>query len=38
MIERNPDFENTRNSISPIHAWYQQAVDWGEQWLRDNGL
>jgi hypothetical protein len=27
-----------RNSISPTHAWYQQAVDWGEQWLRDNGL
>jgi len=29
-------FQNIRNSISPTHAWYDQAVEWGEQWLRNN--
>jgi RHS repeat-associated protein len=38
MMERNPGFENIRNSISPAHPWYQQAVDWGEQWLQSNGF
>ncbi|HEV8628419.1 MAG TPA: hypothetical protein VG034_28635 [Acidimicrobiia bacterium] len=38
MIERNPLFENAINSISPRHSWYQQAVDWGEQWLTGNGF
>ena len=26
--------ENLRNEISPLHPWYQQAVDWGEAWLQ----
>lgn len=34
QIVRNPGFENIRNSISPNHDWYQQAVDWGERWLQ----
>jgi hypothetical protein len=38
MIVRNPGFENAINSISPNHAWYQQAVDWGETWLGKAGL
>jgi len=38
QIVRNPGFENTRNSISPNHDWYKQAVDWGEQWLQGKGL
>ena len=31
-------FWNIRNSISPRHAWYQDAVNWGDNWLRANGL
>jgi hypothetical protein len=38
LITRNPGFQNIRNSISPNHSWYQQAVDWGESWLRTNGV
>jgi len=38
LIERNPGFENIRNSISPNHPWYDQAVDWGESWLTKNGF
>lgn len=30
-------FQNLRNSISPTHGYYGQAVDWGEAWLRANG-
>jgi RHS repeat-associated protein len=37
LIVRNPNLENIRNSISHSHAWYQQAVRWGEWWLRVNG-
>jgi hypothetical protein len=38
IIVRNPGFSNIRNSVSPSHPWYQQAVDWGEAWLRSNGF
>jgi hypothetical protein len=38
VIVRNPGFENVRNSISPTHSWYQQAVDWGEAWLKTHGF
>jgi hypothetical protein len=38
LIVRNPGFMNKINSISPSHAWYGEAVDWGEQWLRGMGL
>lgn len=31
-------YENIRHSISPNHDYYQQAVDWGEQWLQGMGL
>jgi RHS repeat-associated protein len=35
---RNPGFQNIRHPISPSHPWYQQAVDWGDAWLRANGF
>ena len=38
LIVRNPFFQNIRNSISPSHPWYDDAVAWGEAWLRANGL
>jgi hypothetical protein len=38
LIVRNPQFQNIRNSIDPRHSWYQQAVDWGEAWLRSHGF
>jgi hypothetical protein len=34
LINRNPGFENIRNSISPNHSWYGEAVEWGEAWLK----
>lgn len=37
LIRRNPSFENIRHAISPKHAYYRQAVDWGNAWLRKNG-
>jgi microcystin-dependent protein len=37
LILRNPGFENIRHSISPRHSYYEQAVDWGNAWLRRNG-
>lgn len=37
LINRNPGFENIRNSISPNHSWYGEAVEWGEAWLRAAG-
>jgi hypothetical protein len=38
LIVRNPGFQNIRNSISPRHSYYDDAVKWGEAWLRANGF
>lgn len=38
LIVRNPGYDNLINSIGTQHSWYQQAVDWGETWLRGNGF
>jgi len=38
LMVRNPGFENIRNSISPKHPWYREAVAWGEAWLHANRL
>jgi RHS repeat-associated protein len=39
VINRNRGiYQNIRNSISPNHEYYEGAVDWGEEWLRHNGL
>jgi predicted GIY-YIG superfamily endonuclease len=37
LIVRNRG-QNKINSISPKRPFYQEAVDWGEAWLRGNGL
>jgi RHS repeat-associated protein len=37
LIQANPGFENVRNSISPRHSYYQQAVEWGQAWLKNAG-
>jgi RHS repeat-associated protein len=37
LILRNPQYENIRNSISPTHEYYNDAVRWGETWLQENG-
>jgi RHS repeat-associated protein len=37
IIERNPGFQNVINSISPTHSWYDDAVRWGQWWLKQNG-
>jgi hypothetical protein len=37
LIEQNPHFENKINSISPSRTWYQDAIDWGSEWLQQNG-
>lgn len=38
LIVRIPGFQNVRNSISPNHAYYDDAVSWGESWLRQDGF
>ena len=38
LIVRNPGFQNARHEISPSHSWYQDALDWGNDWLRGQGL
>jgi hypothetical protein len=38
LIVRNPGFQNVRNSISPNHPYYDDAVSLGESWLKQNGF
>ena len=39
FIENNSHaFQNRINSISPTRDWYQEAVEWGEAWMHDNGF
>lgn len=38
LIVRNPGFQNARHEISPRHSWYQDALDWGNDWLMGQGL
>ena len=37
LINRNPGFANIRNSISPNHSWYGEAVEWGRRGSRRRG-
>ena len=37
LILRNPQFENRINSISPLRSFYNDAVQWGEAWLKSHG-
>jgi RHS repeat-associated protein len=38
VIHNNPHFENSINSISPTRKLYSDAVSWGENWLKNNGI
>jgi RHS repeat-associated protein len=38
IIENNPQFENIINSIGNYRSWYDDAVEWGEKWLIENGF
>lgn len=38
LINRNPQFQNINNSIAPGRPWYNEATNWGEQFLRSLGL
>ena len=38
IVRNGASFENKINSISPTHSYYDDAVSWGEDWLRQNGL
>lgn len=38
LIDKNPAFENIANSISPDRALYNDAVKWGNSWLKSNPL
>jgi len=38
LIVRNPGFQNLRHEISPRRSWYQDALDWGNDWLTGQGL
>jgi RHS repeat-associated protein len=38
LINRNPQFQNINNSIAPGRPWYNEATNWGEQYLRSLGL
>jgi RHS repeat-associated protein len=39
LIERfRATFLNKINSISPRHKWQQDAINWGESWLRARGI
>ncbi|MGC5809917.1 RHS repeat-associated core domain-containing protein [Ralstonia pseudosolanacearum] len=36
IINKNPHFENQINSISPSRSWYESALEWARNWVRNN--
>ena len=38
MIKNHLEYSNKINSISTKRDWYNDAVTWGEAWLREHGL
>ena len=38
LIEANPLYLNSINSISPTHAYYDAAVAWGNEWIALNAF
>jgi len=34
LKETNPNFTNKINSISPKREWYNDAINWGQNWLK----
>lgn len=37
MIEANKQFSNKINSISSKREWYDDAISWGQKWLKEQG-
>ena len=37
MINNNPMFSNKINSISSKQDWYNDAITWGNEWLKQHG-
>ena len=38
LMNRHPHFENILNSISTKRDWYDEAIEWGTKWLKENGF
>lgn len=38
MIKNHPEYSNKINGISTKRDWYNDAVTWGEAWLREHRL
>lgn len=36
LIEQNPQFTNKINSISKNREWYEEAIEWGTEWIENN--
>lgn len=36
LIERNKHFTNKINSISKNREWYEEAIEWGTEWIENN--
>lgn len=36
LIEQNPRFLNKINSIAKSQDWYDEAVQWGSEWIKNN--
>ena len=36
IINHNPQLENQINSIAPSRDWYEPALEWARNWMRDN--
>jgi len=37
LINQNPSFDNKINSIAPGRSWYQEAVDFGQNYMQSLG-
>ena len=33
LIEKNPQFSNKINSIAKSRNWYDEAIEWGTEWI-----
>lgn len=36
LIEKNPQFSNKINSIAKSRDWYDEAIEWGNGWVKQN--
>jgi hypothetical protein len=37
IVRNRATFNHIRNSISPLHDYYDDAVKWGKAWLNEHG-